>query len=182
VKHLHSTSFGAFTLVALGLTLMVMTGGAHAQSTATTRGEATAATEIKDVGNPIINLPGAPERTRADFHTNQAATAATVFVNPPSADVCAKAGTGVSVQVAGFGGALSNGGDASESCETRADTVNLKFTGAPAAVLKARHCQSPAMAQAYEDAGEPCPQRLRPLQPAQQSVSDDPYIARRLGR
>lgn len=168
------------------LTLLALAGAAQAESNATSGSTASAVVAPQNIGNPVINIDSAPGRTRADFHTNQAATAATVFVNPPSADVCAKAGTGVSMQVAGFGGAISNGGDASETCETRADTVNFKFTGASAAVIKARHCQSPAMAQAYEDAGEPCVQRLRPLQPAPVAVNagntSDPYIARRLGR
>lgn len=186
MKHLHSTSFGAFTLTALGLTLLVMTSGARAESAATSGSTAGAVVAPQNIGNPTISIESGPSDTRARFHTNQAATAATVFVNAPSADVCAKAGTGMSMQVAGFGGAISNGGDASETCETRADTVNFKFTGASAAVIKARHCQSPAMAQAYEDAGEPCVQRLRPRQPAPVAVNasntDDPYIARRLGR
>lgn len=181
MKHLHSTSFGAFTLTALGLTLLVMTSGVRAESNATSGSTAGAVVAPQNIGNPNITIESGPDSTRARFHTNQAATAATVFVNAPSADVCAKAGTGVSMQVAGFGGAISNGGDASETCETRADTVNFKFTGASAAVIKARHCQSPAMAQAYEDAGEPCVQRLRPAA-VTASTTDDPFIARRLGR
>ena len=182
MKHLHSTSFGAFTLTALGLTLLVMTSGARAESAATSGSTAGAVVAPQNIGNPTIAIDqSGPSDTRARFHTNQAATAATVFVNAPSADVCAKAGTGVSMQVAGFGGAISNGGDASETCETRADTVNFKFTGASAAVIKARHCQSPAMAQAYEDAGEPCVQRLRPAA-VTASTTEDPFIARRLGR
>ena len=187
MKHLHSTSFGAFTLTALGLTLLVMTSGARAETNATSGSTAGAVVAPQNIGNPIIQIDQrSPGEVRNKIDSNQAATAATVFVNAPSADVCAKAGTGVSMQVAGFGGAISNGGDASETCETRADTVNFKFTGASAAVIKARHCQSPAMAQAYEDAGEPCVQRLRPRQPAPVAVNatntDDPYIARRLGR
>lgn len=187
MQHLHSKSFAAFTAVALGLTLLVMANPASAaESTAGSASDSRAVVAPQNIGNPVINLESGPSSIRSKIDSNQAATAATVFVNPPSADTCAKAGTGVSMQVAGFGGAISNGGDPSETCETRADTINMKVTGASAAVIKARHCQSPAMAQAYEDAGEPCPQRLRPLQPAQQSVNagntSDPYIARRLGR
>jgi hypothetical protein len=175
MKHLHLIAFAV---------LLTTTGAHAAESNAGSTSTSGAVVAPQNIGNPVIQIESAPGHTRADFHTNQAATAATVFVNPPAADTCAMAGTGVSAQVAGFGGAISNGGDASKTCETRADTINMKVIGVTMSVIKARHCQNPVMALAYEDAGEPCVERLRPARPItagtqpESSASSDPYIAR----
>lgn len=84
------------------------------------------------------------------------ASAAPVYVNSPSADVCQRSGFGASLQGPAGGGAISFGGSESDTCETRADAVNLKFTGAPEAVIRARQCQNPKIAKAFEDTGVPC--------------------------
>lgn len=181
--------------IAIVIASLFVVTSALAETIAGSQSGSTAATEIRDVGNPVINLPASPGYVKNKIDSNQASSAATVFVNPPAADTCAKAGTGASLQVAGVGAAISNGGDPSETCETRADSINLKVIGAAPAVIKARHCQSPAMAQAYEDAGDPCPARLRPAQARQEqdraeavlngqavTTTTDPYIAARLAR
>lgn len=137
---------------------------ALAQTQAGSTSGSTASVAPVNVGNPVINLPGAPAETRTRIESNQAAGAATVFVNPPAADTCAKAGFGLSLQAVGAGAALSAPTGENLGCETRADAINLKVTGVAQSVIKARQCQNPAMAQAYEDAGDPCVQRLRPGQ------------------
>lgn len=131
------------------------------------------------VGGDVTNIP----RT--------AASAAPVYVNSPSADVCQRSGFGASLQGPGGGGAISFGGSESETCETRADAVNLKFTGAPEAVIRARQCQNPKIAKAFEDAGVPCKSGSKvasagaPLPAtagvAKTSEPTDPFIRARLG-
>lgn len=98
------------------------------------------------VGGDVTNIP-----------KQAAASAASVYVNPPSSDVCQRAGFGLSLQGYGGGGAISAGGSESDSCETRADAINLKYTGAPEVVIRARQCQNAKIAKAFEDAGMPCP-------------------------
>lgn len=181
--------------IAIVIASLLAVTSALAESTAGSSSGSTAVVAPVNVGNPVINLPASPGHVKNEIDSNQASSAATVFVNPPAADTCAKAGSGASLQLAGIGGAVSSGGDPSETCETRADSINLKVIGAAPAVIKARHCQSPAMAQAYEDAGDPCPARLRPAQARQEqaraeavlngqavATTTDPYIAARLAR
>lgn len=111
---------------------------------------------------PVFNYtspaasPFTAARVDQDVHSNQAATAATVFVNPPSADTCAKPGTGISAQGVGAGVGLSIGGGESAKCDMRADTINMKVIGVPMEVIKARHCMDAQMAEAYARAGMPC--------------------------
>lgn len=93
------------------------------------------------------------------FQTNQAATPGTVFVNPPAAETCARAGNGFAVQGVGAGLSASIGGVESVKCDMRADTINLKVTGAPQEVIKARQCMDAQMAEAYARAGQPCEDR-----------------------
>lgn len=93
------------------------------------------------------------------FHTNQAATPGTVFVNPPASETCARAGNGFALQGVGAGLSASIGGVESVKCDMRADTINLKVTGAPQDVIKARQCMDPQMAEAYARAGQPCEDR-----------------------
>lgn len=107
--------------------------------------------------------------TDSSFRTNQAASAGTVFVNPPAADTCARAGNGFSVQGVGAGASLSLGGVESAKCDMRADSINLKVIGAPAEVIKARHCMDAQMAEAYARAGQPCVDK----RPAAQMASAD---------
>lgn len=131
---------------------------AFAESTAGSTSGSIASTA--NTNNPTFNYiaPAANPNTyaRVEGTTNQAATAATVFVNPPSSDVCAKAGTAISAQAVGAGAAVSFGGGESAKCDMRADTINLKVIGAPMEVIKARHCMDAQMAEAYARAGAPC--------------------------
>lgn len=136
--------------------------GTHANSSSGS--EAAAISSPQNIGNPIVNLnTTAPALTRGavDYTTNAAATGPTVFVNPPSADTCAKAGLGISGGWVSGNAGVNVPMGASDTCETRADAINLKVTGAPPEVIKARQCQNPAIAQAYQDAGFPCP-KVRP--------------------
>lgn len=120
-----------------------------------------------------------------------ASSAAPVYVNPPSADVCQRAGFGLSLQGYGGGGAISAGGSESDSCEIRANAVNLKFTGAPESVIRALQCQNPKIKQAYEDAGISCKSGSKVSSaptavPATAAVAvsqepSDPFIRQRLG-
>lgn len=113
-----------------------------------------------------------------------AASAASVIGSSPSADVCARPGFGLSLQGPGAGAAWSSGTGESDTCEARADAVNLKYTGASAAVIKARHCMSPKMAQAYADAGEPCKSAIKTAAVAPvvaSSEPSDPWVRARLG-
>jgi hypothetical protein len=67
---------------------------------------------------------------------------------------------GVSVGVVGasVGGTLGTTIE-SERCNARADAASLVGLGEPA-VAKARLCQVEAIAQAYADAGKPCPVKI----------------------
>jgi hypothetical protein len=67
---------------------------------------------------------------------------------------------GVSVGVVGasVGGTLGTTIE-SERCNARADAASLVGLGEPA-VAKARLCQIEAIAQAYADAGKPCPAKI----------------------
>ena len=152
------------TFVALIAALLLASAApAFADTGAQSGSLSTAVVSPGQINSPIVQIQngGVPAITRGatDFHTNAANTAPTVFVNPPSADTCQKPGVGVS-----GGWVTGNAGvniplGASDTCEVRADAINLKVTGAPAAVIKARQCQNPAIAQAYADAGDPCPSR-----------------------
>lgn len=180
--------------IAIVIASLFVVTSALAEASAGSSSGSTAVVAPVNVGNPVINLPASPSYVKNEIDSNQASSAATVFVNPPAADTCAKAGSGASLQLAGVGGSYTKGGDPSETCETRADSINLKVVGAAPAVIKARHCQSPAMAQAYEDAGDPCPAHLRPARARKEQAraeaalngqtvaSTDPYIAARLAR
>lgn len=111
-----------------------------------------------NTNNPIFNYiaPAASPNTHAAFDTNQAATGPSVFVNPPSADTCERAGVGVSGGwVSGNAGVNIPRGQ-SDKCDMRADTINLKVIGVPMDVIKARHCMDAQMAEAYARAGQPC--------------------------
>ena len=132
--------------------------GTHANSSSGS--EAAAVSSPQNIGNPNITLnTTSPALTRGavDYNTNQASTGPTVFVNPPSADTCSRPGLGVSGGWVSGNAGINVPMGASDTCETRADAINLKVTGAPQEVIKARQCQNPAIAKAYEDAGFPCP-------------------------
>lgn len=144
-------------------------------------------------GGNVITVEG----DKSDFYAasvipkGPAASAAPVYVNPPSSDVCQRAGFGLSLQGYGGGGAISAGGSESDSCEIRANAVNLKFTGAPEAVIRALQCQNPKVAKAFEDAGIPCksgskvsgaaPGVLPAPAVASSQEPADPFIRKRLG-
>lgn len=169
-----------FTLVALTLA-----AGAMAQTQSTSASGSTAAVDGGTINSPLVQVnSAAAERMRSDIHTNQAATPATVFVNPPAADTCAMPGSGLALQLpgGGFGGTLA--GEASVRCEMRADVLNLRVTGADPIVIKARQCMDDKMAEAFARAGMPC-KDLRPEQPVanapRQGEPTDPYIRRRMG-
>lgn len=171
-------------LLILAAALACGTALAQSDSASVARSE----TQVAGNGIVTINNSGQPTNTanRADLHTNQAASAPSVFVNAPSADTCEKAGFGLAVGTVGGNGGLNIPRGMSDPCNVRADTVNLKFTGAPDAVIKARHCMSAEMAEAYARAGMPCVDQ-RPQQAAiaarpQAEASADPYIAARMGR
>lgn len=111
-----------------------------------------------NTNNPTFNYiaPAANPHTTADFRTNQAASGPSVFVNPPGADTCDRAGLGISVGAVGGNAGLNIPRGQSDKCDMRADTINLKVVGAPPAVIKARHCMDAQMAEAYARAGIPC--------------------------
>lgn len=170
-----------------------MATGGQATGGQATGGQATGGTGGNSGGN-VITVEG----DKSDFYAASnipkpaAASAAPVYVNPPSGDVCQRAGFGMSLQGYGGGGAISAGGSESDTCETRADAVNLKFTGAPEAVIRARQCQNPKIAQAFKDAGIDCPKSGSKVSSAPASVPPaaavapsqepaDPFIRRRLG-
>ena len=183
MQHLSSTTGRVLALALTLLSALVVASPSHAQATATTRGEATAATEIKDVGNPVINLPGANPYQRSDFHTNQAASAGTVFVNPPAPGTCVLPGDGASLQFAQVGAVVSKGGKVYVRCDIKDDALNMKVTGQPPEVIKARYCMDEAFAEAYARAGLPCEDK-RPPAPQQQAAKagepTDPYTRMRL--
>lgn len=148
-----------------------------AETAATSGAQSTAQASPQNIGNPVINVNGAatPAATTAkvDHTTNQAATGPSVFVNPPSADTCERAGVGLSGGwVTGNAGVNIPRGQ-SDKCDIRADTINLKVTGAPAEVIKARHCMDAAMAEAYARAGQPCRDE-RPQQRAEAILNGQP--------
>lgn len=156
--------------------------GSAAFAQSTSSGMSTAIVQPGQINSPIVEVnSAAPDRMRNDIHTNQAATAATVFVNPPAADTCAMAGSGVSLQLPGGGAAISAGGEASVRCEMRADVINLKITGAPDAVWKARQCMDDKMAEAYARAGIPCTDARPQRTAAANDEPRDPYVRQRMG-
>lgn len=160
---------------------LMLAGHAFAQTSAGSSSGSTAMVAPGQINSPIVEVnSAAPDRMRNDIHTNQAATAATVFVNPPAADTCAMAGSGVSLQLPGGGAAISAGGEASVRCEMRADVINLKVTGAPGEVVKARQCMDDKMAEAYARAGMPCTD-ARPQRTAATNEPTDPYVRQRMG-
>lgn len=136
---------------------------AFAESTAGSTSGSIASTA--NTNNPTFNYiaPAASPNTHATIDTNQAASAPSVFVNPPAADTCDRAGVGISGGwVSGNAGVNIPRGE-SAKCDMRADTINLKVVGAPPAVIKARHCMDAQMAEAYARAGDPCVD-LRPAE------------------
>jgi hypothetical protein len=137
---------------------MLAASAAFADTTAGSSSGSVASVAPTNIGNPTINMPGTNPNTytRFDGSTNQAATGPSVFVNPPSADTCERAGFGASVGTVGANAGVNIPRGMSVECNMRADAVNLKFTQAPQAVIKARHCMDPNMAEAYARAGDPC--------------------------
>ena len=144
--------------------LIAASFGAHAADTlngtvqAGVTGTNTALSSPQNIGNPNIVFeaaqPLAETRTRIDGQP--AASAAPVYVNSPAPATCDGAGFAASLQLPGGGGAISNGGNERETCNTREDAKTLKFVGASQDVIKSRLCQSKTMAQAFADAGSPC--------------------------
>lgn len=152
---------------------------ALAQSEAGSASQSRAETAVAGNGVVTVNQAAQPAYTAADVRhtTNQAATGPSVFVNAPSADTCERAGFGLSVGAVGGNAGANIPRGQSDKCDVRADTVNLRFVGAPAEVIKARHCMDTQLAEAYARAGMPCEDK----RPAAQ-VSADPYIAERQRR
>lgn len=146
---------------------------AFAQSDAGASSLSRAETAVQGNGIVTINNPSA---TSTDWRTNQASAAPAVFVNAPSADTCERAGFGFAAGAVGGNAGVNIPRGQSDKCDVRADTVNLKFTGAPQEVIKARHCMDAQLAEAYARAGQPC----RDQRPQQQAAYSDPYIAARL--
>lgn len=155
---------------------------AFAQSSAETNSLSTARTDIQNVGSPTINNYAPAEQTIRQ-HGLPVSSAASTFVNGPAGDTCAGPGDAVSGQAATFGFSATKGGGMVVPCNDRADPRSMKETGEDAVAITMRHCQSPAKAEAYEDAAdlrdavvarmEPeartraplsfrCPDRLRP--------------------
>jgi len=129
---------------------------ALAQSNASTSAASRAETAVQGNGVVSITNQAAPAVTSAKFETNQAASGPSVFVNPPAADTCDRAGVGISGGwVTGNAGVNIPRGQ-SDKCDMRADSINLKVVGAPSEVIKARHCMDAQMAEAYARAGQPC--------------------------
>lgn len=181
--------------ILISIAIALACTSALAETAANSGSQSTAQASPQNIGNPIVNVNGTPTapitaaRVDNNVHTNQAATPGTVFVNPPAADTCAKPGSGLAVQAPGGGAAVTIGGGESAKCDMRADTINLKVTGAPQSVIKSRQCMDPQMAEAYARAGEPCvdqrPQQRAEAAPAAQVTAantTDPYIAARLAR
>jgi hypothetical protein len=137
---------------------MLAASTAFADTTAGSTSGSVASVAPTNIGNPTINMPGTNPNTytRFDGSTNQAATGPSVFVNAPAADTCERAGFGASVGTVGANAGVNIPRGQSDKCDVRADTVNLRFTGASQGVIKARHCMDAQMAEAYARAGEPC--------------------------
>lgn len=136
---------------------LMLAGHAFAQTSAGSSSGSTAIVQPGQINSPIVEVnSAAPDRMRNDIHTNQAATAATVFVNPPAADTCAMPGNGFGVQAPGGGVVVSAGGKVAIKCDMRADAISLKVTGQSPAVVKARYCMDEDMRESFAAAGEPC--------------------------
>lgn len=132
-----------------------------------------------NTNNPTFNYiaPAASPSTHATFDTNQAASGPSVFVNPPAADTCDRAGLGISGGwVSGNAGVNIPRGQ-SDKCDMRADTINLKVIGAPMEVIKARHCMDAQMAEAYARAGLPCRDMREGVQPTAARTQPAPWTA-----
>lgn len=172
-----------FAILILAATLAAP---AFAESAASSGAQSTANASPNNIGNPTVNVLGSTQApvtaARVDSHTNQAATAPTVFVNPPAADTCERAGVGVSGGWVTGNAGLNIPRGQSDKCDMRADTINLKVTGAPQDVIKARHCMDAAMAEAYARAGQPCRDERQEARAAAilngQSVSEGVGVAR----
>jgi hypothetical protein len=142
-----------FVLAALAAALP-----AFAQSEAGSTAQSRAETAVSGNGIVTIQNQAQPANTYARFDgtTNQAASAPPVYVNAPSADTCERAGFGLSAGAVGGNAGINVPRGQSDKCDVRADTVNLRFVGAPAEVIKARHCMDVQLAEAYARAGMPC--------------------------
>lgn len=146
-----------FALIALAA---LLAAPAFAEVSAGSSSGSTAMVNPGTINSPLVNIGAAPGVTAGSLDnrvtTNQAASAGTVFVSPPVAGTCTGAGSGAAVQIPGGGVVLSKGGEPVAKCDTREDVVNLKWSGAPAEVVKARQCMDKDMAEAYARAGQPC--------------------------
>lgn len=168
------------------LAALAAASSAFAQSESVSGSSSAVQTAVQGNGIVTIENQAQPANSRTDWHGNTAASAGTVFVNPPAADTCARPGFGLSAQAVGGGVALSAPGVESEKCDMRADVLNLKVTGAPQEVVKARQCMDSKMAEAYARAGMPCrdmrPPTNAPLarRDGEGFASTDPYIAARM--
>lgn len=150
---------------------------AFAETAATSGAQSTAQASPNNIGNPIVNVNGAPgtpvTAARVDHNTNQAASPAAQFINAPSADVCARPGDAVAVGTAGLQVAATKGGTVYDRCDMRADAISLKVTGQPPEVIKARYCMDEKMAEAYARAGMACTD-ARPQQRAEAILNGQP--------
>lgn len=179
---------------ALAIVLASMAASpAFAQNNASAATDSLAVASPSNIGNPVINMAAANPFSFTSalqrIETNQASPGPSVFVNPPAADTCDRAGVGISGGwVTGNAGVNIPRGQ-SDKCDMRADSINLKVIGAPPEVIKARHCMDANMAEAYARAGVPC-RDMRPeaqqqvaQAPSSTVLSSDPLIrARQLGQ
>ena len=135
------------------LAALVLAAPAFAQSTATTDSRSTAETVIQGVGSPTINNYAPAEQT---IHQKglPVATPGTAFSTQASADTCENAGKSAAVQTRVFGFVISGGAQTHDPCEARTDARTMSATSQDAVAVTMRLCQTPANAEAFEDAAE----------------------------
>lgn len=165
------------------LAALVLAAPAFAQSsTASTDSRSTAETVIQGVGSPTINNYAPAEQT---IHQKglPVTTPGTAFATQPGQDTCQNSGKSAAVQTKVFGFVISGGAATHDPCEARTDARTMSATSQDAVAVTMRLCQTPANAEAFEDAadlrdlvrmqlppGHPdrtkvsfrCPDRLRP--------------------
>lgn len=146
-------SFGAFAAVALALSLLVISSGSHAQTTAGSNADSTAVSSPQNIGNPniAVNSYGSD---RVRYSGMPVASAGSTFVSAPSSDTCSEAGDALAVQTGPVAFNANKGGGMQSRCNDRADTRSMKETGEDAVAITMRHCQNPEKAAAYEDAAD----------------------------
>lgn len=139
--------------LSFALAALVLSVPALAQSSAETLSTSRAETAIQNVGSPTINN-NAPSDQTIRQRGLPVTSPGTVISSQASADTCESAGKGAAVQTRVFGFSLSGGAVTHDPCEARTDARTMAATAQDSVAITMRLCQTPANAEAFEDAAD----------------------------